>query len=65
VPAYAGVPVELGNAGQRGADLSSRSARKDGSEFLGLDTPPGPVYVGVRYDQFGSTPYDLSLGRTF
>ena len=50
---------------QRRADISFGSARKDASAVLGLDTPLGPVYVGVGYDQLGSTSYYLSLGRTF
>ncbi len=65
VPTYAGVSAEVGNVWQRRADISFGSARKDESAFLGLDTPLGPLYVGVGYDRLGSTSYYLSLGRTF
>jgi NTE family protein len=65
VPTYAGVSAEAGNVWQQRADISLGSARKDGSAFIGLDTPFGPAYVGVGYDQLGSTSYYLSLGRTF
>lgn len=65
VPTYLGVSAEAGNIWQRRSDASLASMRKDGAAFLGLDTPLGPVYVGVGYDQLGSTSYYLSLGRTF
>ena len=65
VPTYLGVSAETGNVWQRRSDASFGSARKDGSTFLGLDTPLGPLFLGVGYDQLGSTSYYLSLGRTF
>lgn len=65
VPTYVGVSAEAGNVWQTRSDIRFSTARKDGSAFLGLDTPLGPVYLGVGYDQLGSTSYYLSLGRTF
>jgi NTE family protein len=65
VPTYFGVSAEAGNVWQTRSAISFSSARKDGAAFLGLDTPLGPVYLGVGYDQLGSTSYYLSLGRTF
>ena len=65
VPTYVGVSAEVGNVWQRRADISFGSARKDGAAFLGLDTPLGPVYLGLGYDRLGGTSYYLSLGRTF
>jgi NTE family protein len=65
VPTYLGLSAEAGNVWQRRSDISFASARKDGAAFVGFDTPLGPVYIGVGYDQLGSTSYYLSLGRTF
>ncbi len=65
VPTYVGLSVEAGNVWQRRSDVSFKSARKDGAAFLGIDTLLGPAYIGVGYDQLGSSTYYLSLGRTF
>ncbi len=64
-PAYAGFSFEAGNVWQQRQSIALRSVRKDGSIFLGLDTPIGPVYLATGIDQQGSEAFYLSLGRTF
>ncbi len=65
VPAYVGISTEAGNVWSERHDISYASSRKDGSLFLGLDTPLGPAYLGAGLDQGGHTSYYLFLGRTF
>jgi NTE family protein len=64
-PAYAGFSFEAGNVWQQRQSIALGSVRKDGSVFLGLDTPLGPVYLATGVDQGGSEAFYLSLGRTF
>ena len=64
-PAYAGFSLEAGNVWQQRQSISIGSVRKDGSVYLGLDTPLGPVYVATGIDQDGSEAFYLSLGHTF
>ena len=65
MPTYLGLSVEAGNVWQQRGEASFASLRKDGAGFVGLETPLGPLYVGVGYDQAGSMSYYLFLGRTF
>ena len=65
MPAYLGASLEAGNVWQRRSDASFATTLKDGSLFLGLDTPFGPAYLGTGYGQGGHTAYYLFLGRTF
>ncbi|MBS0394650.1 MAG: patatin-like phospholipase family protein [Proteobacteria bacterium] len=65
VPTYLGLSAEAGNVWQQRGEASFASLRKDGAGFVGLETPLGPLYLGVGYDQAGSMSYYLFLGRTF
>ncbi|MEP7246993.1 MAG: BamA/TamA family outer membrane protein, partial [Gammaproteobacteria bacterium] len=65
VPAYLGVSFEAGNVWKRRGDASFGSTRKDGSVFLGLDTPIGPVYLATGFEEGGTAAFYLFLGRTF
>jgi NTE family protein len=39
--------------------------RKNASVFFGVDSPLGPVYLAVGYDEEGENAFYLFLGRTF
>jgi NTE family protein len=64
-PAYVGFSLEAGNVWQERQSIDFDSLRKDGSVFLGLDTPLGPVYLATGIDQTGMEAFYLLLGRTF
>ncbi len=64
-PAYLGISIEAGNVWQERQSIDLSSVRKDGSVFLGLDTPLGPVYLATGFDQSGTEAFYLFLGRTF
>ncbi len=64
-PAYVGFSLEAGNVWQERQSVDFGSVRKDGSVFLGLDTPLGPVYLATGVDQSGTEAFYLFLGRTF
>jgi NTE family protein len=63
VPTYVGTSLELGNVWQRRGDMSLESARVNGSLFLGLDTPIGPVYLATGFEEGGGNAFYLLLGR--
>lgn len=63
VPTYAGVSLELGNAWDRRSDIAFDSARFNGAGFIGLDTPLGPVYLAIGFDEGGGNSLYLLLGR--
>lgn len=65
VPLYAGVSAELGNVWERRRDISFDSARRNGSLFVGLDSPLGPALFAVGFDSRGSHAFYLSLGIGF
>jgi NTE family protein len=65
LPVYAGVSFEAGNTWLDRKDASFGNLRKNGSLFLGLDTPLGPVYLAAGYDEGGDRAFYLFLGRTF
>jgi NTE family protein len=65
VPVYLGLSLEAGNVWDRRSDASFGGTRKNGSLFLGLDTPIGPVYLGTGFERGGSELFYLFLGRTF
>jgi NTE family protein len=64
-PAYIGMSLEVGNTWNHRSDISTGSARKDASIFLGFDTFLGPLYLGTGYDSSGNSALFLFLGRTF
>jgi NTE family protein len=63
VPTYAGVSLELGNVWDRRSDIGFDSARVNGAGFIGLDTPLGPVYFAIGFDEGGGSSFYLLLGR--
>jgi len=63
VPTYAGTSLELGNVWNDRGDIGFGSARLNGSVFVGLDTPLGPVYFAVGLDEGGGSSLYLLLGR--
>jgi len=63
VPSYAGVSLELGNVWDRRGDIGFGGARLNGAGFIGLDTPLGPVYLAVGFDEGGGNSFYLLLGR--
>ncbi len=65
LPLYAGVSAELGNVWQRRGDIGFGSARKNGSAFVGLDSPLGPALFAVGFDSRGRHAFYLSLGVGF
>jgi NTE family protein len=65
VPVYLGTSLEVGNVWDARRDMSFRTAKTNGSLFLGLDTLLGPVYFATGFDDEGGSAYYLFLGRTF
>jgi NTE family protein len=65
LPAYLGVSFEAGNVWQDRHDASFGDLEMDGSLFLGVDTPLGPLYLATGYHSGGGTAFYLFLGRTF
>jgi NTE family protein len=63
VPTYAGLSLEIGNVWDRRSDIDFDSARVNGAGFVGLDTPLGPVYFAVGFDEGGGNSFYLLLGR--
>ena len=62
---YAGGTLELGNAWESRDDISVGSAIMNGSLFLGLDTPLGPLYLGYGMAEGGRNAAFFYLGKTF
>lgn len=63
VPTYAGLSLEFGNVWQRRGDIDFATVRTNGALFLGFDTPVGPVYFAVGFDEGGGNALYLQLGR--
>jgi len=64
-PAYLGFSLEAGNVWADREDVDLSSVRKDGSVFVGFDTPVGPLYLATGFDQKGYETFYLFLGRMF
>jgi NTE family protein len=64
-PAFAGVSLELGNAWDSRADISSRHSIFGGSFWAGVSTPVGPIYVGYGRAEGGEDAFYVFLGRIF
>lgn len=62
---YVGSSLELGNAWESRDDISVSSAIWNGSVFLGLDTPIGPLYLGFGQAEGGNNSAFFYLGKTF
>ncbi len=64
-PAYLGFSLEAGNVWQDRESMALNSVRKDGSVFVGFDTPVGPLFLATGLDQSGAETFYLFLGRMF
>lgn len=62
---YVGSSLELGNAWESRDDISVSSAILNGSIFLGLDTPVGPLYLGYGMAEGSRNAAFFYLGKTF
>jgi NTE family protein len=62
---YVGSSLELGNAWESRDDISVSSAILNGSVFLGLETPLGPLYLGYGLAEGGRSSAFFYLGKTF
>ena len=65
VPAYLGGSIEVGNVWDTHSAVSVESLHRDASVFFGADTPAGPAYLAVGYDETGTVTAYLFLGRSF
>ena len=64
VPLYLGASIEAGNTWQNRDDMSFESMLINGSLFVGLDTPMGPVYLAAGFGENGSSNFYLFVGTT-
>jgi NTE family protein len=64
-PAFAGISVEVGNAWGGRQDISLQDSIWGGSIWAGVDTPVGPVYLGVGTAEGGDQAFYVFLGRLF
>lgn len=64
-PAFAGVSLELGNVWDERSAISFGDTRLGGSLWAGVNTPVGPVYVGIGRAEGGESAFYVFLGRTF
>jgi NTE family protein len=64
-PAFAGVSFELGNVWDDREAIGIGTALFGAALWAGVNTPVGPVYVGVGRSDNGQTAAYVSLGRSF
>lgn len=64
-PAFAGISLELGNVWDDRQAISFDSALLGVSFWAGVNTPVGPVYVGIGRSDRGQSAGYVSLGRLF
>ena len=64
-PAYVGFSLEAGNVWADRSNIELSSVRRDGSVFVGFDTPVGPLYLATGFDQSGAETFYLFLGPMF
>jgi len=62
---YIGSSIELGNAWESRDDISVGSSILNGSAFLGLETPLGPLCLGYGMAEGGRNAAFFYLGKTF
>ena len=62
--AYAGASLEFGNVWQNSGDLFDDPIVA-GSAFIGVDTPIGPIYLGVGHADTGDSSLYLFVGPLF
>jgi NTE family protein len=64
LPAYPGASLEAGNVWQERGDIG-KDLLVSGSAFLGVDSPIGPLYLGIGHTEGGRTAAFLFPGRAF
>jgi NTE family protein len=64
-PAYIGASVEYGGVWQAKDEIAHKSADLGGSAFIGVDSPVGPVLLGIGSNDDGSTIGYFKVGRLF
>jgi NTE family protein len=65
LPAYLGASLEYGNVWQDSSDIALDDGLFNGSLFLGLDTPIGPLYLGAGLGEGSKMTTFLYLGPAF
>jgi len=65
LPAYIGGSAEYGGAWADRDDISSKSSLFGGSFFLGVDSPLGPVLIGLGRTNEGDSVFFTKIGRFF
>jgi NTE family protein len=63
LPVYAGVSLEAGNTWLRSSEASLDDLIHAGSLFLGVDSPLGPVYIGVGLGEDNQRAVYLQIGQ--
>ena len=64
-PVYLGGSLEAGNVWFRKQDVSTDDLLFAGSVFLGVDSPLGPVYLGVGFGENSQRALYLQVGQLF
>lgn len=64
-PAYIGASVEYGGVWQARDEIAHKSADLGGSAFIGVDSPVGPVLLGIGSNDDSSTIGYFKIGRLF
>ncbi|MFM7274453.1 MAG: patatin, partial [Gammaproteobacteria bacterium] len=62
-PVYAGFSLEAGNTWMRRRDASMDDLIGAGSLFLGVDSPLGPIYLGVGLGENSQRALYLQVGQ--
>jgi NTE family protein len=64
-PVYVGASLEAGNVWRDRHDASFDDLIHAGSVFLGVDSPIGPVYLGVGVGENNQRAFYLQVGQLF
>lgn len=65
MPIYTGITLEAANAWEEEDQISADDLITGSSLFVGLDTPIGPIYAGLGFNDEGEESIFFYLGRTF
>lgn len=65
MPLYAGLTLEAGNVWNQKADIALDDLRYSGSLFLGAESPIGPLYLAVGYNDSHSFATYIYIGNPF
>ena len=64
-PVYVGASIEAGNVWLDESDVSMSDLEYAGSVFLGIDSPLGPIYLGVGASEDDEQAVYLQIGQVF